>query len=179
MSLFKLTDKKGQSTTEVVLILPILMLILFFTAKIFALLVMVQKVEIASYYAARRWQLESHVGSGFEAWDEGLRRDIKNKVMDYLGFGGPLAGFLQLSSCILDVERAQALNVITLIVEMSPPRVPFLCRYPSNVVCAQYGAACYRGYDYLCVSGAALRVDKYVPNRDWPLDYFLRSLTGK
>ena len=49
---------QGQATTETVLLFPIFLFFLFAFAKIFALLVLVQKMEIASYYAARRWQLD-------------------------------------------------------------------------------------------------------------------------
>jgi hypothetical protein len=172
----KLKNKKGQSTTELVLILPFLMIILFFTAKFFALLVMIQRVEIASYYAARKWQLESHVNPSYYSWDEGLRTDIKSKVMDYLGFGGPLADFLQLQDCTLTVQRAQALNIVTLEVDISPPRVGLLCKYPSARLCADYGEACFRGYEFICTTGVGLKVDRYVPTRDRPLDYFLAGL---
>ena len=53
-------DENGQATTEVVLLFPLFMFFLFAFAKLFALLILVQKLEIASFYAARRWQLESH-----------------------------------------------------------------------------------------------------------------------
>jgi len=45
---------RGQATTEVVLLLPLFMFFLFAFAKVFAMLVLVQKMEVASYYAARR-----------------------------------------------------------------------------------------------------------------------------
>ncbi len=53
--------------TEVLLLFPMFMVILFITVKIFALLVLIQKMEIASYYAARRWQLESHLNANYAA----------------------------------------------------------------------------------------------------------------
>jgi hypothetical protein len=57
--------------TEVVLLFPVFIIILYFTAKIFSLLVLVQKMEVAAYYAARKWQLESHIYSGYATgWDE-------------------------------------------------------------------------------------------------------------
>jgi hypothetical protein len=169
-------NKKGQATTEVVLFFPILLLILFFTAKIFALLVIVQKLEIGSYYAARRWQLESHRSLMYQPGDEGLRVDIKNKVDRYLGLGTSFANFLQLYSSTLTIERTQVWNILTLKVYMTPAKIPLLCKYPSSVVCVGYGEFCYKGYNYMCTSGAALEVIKYVPNRDMPLRYELPGL---
>lgn len=174
----KLAGKKGQATTEVVLIVPILLVILFFTAKVFALLVIVQKLEIASYYAARRWQLESHRSLMYQPYDEGLRQDIKGKVEQYLGFGGSLAGFLQLYSSSLTVNRTQVWNIVTLRISMRPARVPLLCKYPASIVCIGYGPYCYKGHAYLCTSGAMLEVIKYVPNRDRSLRYELPGLTN-
>ncbi len=181
-SLFKkniFSGKKGQATTEVVLIVPILLLILFFTAKVFTLLVIVQKLEIASYYASRRWQLESHRSLLHQPADEGLRQDIKRKVERYLGFGGPFANFLQLRSSSLTVERTQVWNIVTLSISMKPAKVPLLCAYPANIVCTTYGEYCYKGYRYLCTSGARLEVIKYVPNRDRSLRFALPGLVDK
>jgi len=179
MKRFKMLNKKGQSTTEVVLIVPVLLLILFFTAKTFALLVMVQKLEIAGYYAARRWQLESHIGTSYQSWDRGLRRNIKGRVKEYLGFNKPIAKFLQLYDCQLDIDRSQTWNIVKLSVKMRPANIPILCKYPSNVVCADYGLACFKGYNYMCVSGAELEVKNYVSNRDRILDYHLLGLGKK
>lgn len=172
-------EKKGQATTEVVLIVPILLLILFFTAKIFALLVIVQKLEIASYYAARRWQLESHRSLLHQPADTGLRQDIKRKVEQYMGFGGPFANFLQLYASDLTVERTQVWNVVTLSISMRPARIPLLCAYPVNTVCSPYGEYCYKGYRYLCTTGAKLEVIKYVPNRDRSLRFALPGLVDE
>jgi Flp pilus assembly protein TadG len=78
--------RKGQAMTEMLLLLPLFMFIVFFTAKIFALLVLVQKLEIASFYAARRWQLESHLSVDYAGSDQGnLKSDIKDKVEEYIG----------------------------------------------------------------------------------------------
>jgi len=74
-------DRTGQATTEVVLLLPLFMFFLFAFSKIFAVLVLVQKMEIASYYAARRWQLESHRNVSFESFDDNsLCPDIESNV---------------------------------------------------------------------------------------------------
>lgn len=166
--------------TEVVLLFPLFMLVVFITAKMFALLVLVQKMEIGSYYAARRWQLESHLNAEFAAnWDDPwLRKDIEDKVKGYLGFDTPsVKKFLNLRTLKLEVVRTQVWNVVTLTVETDPAGVRMLCKYPKQVVCAApYGAACNNGYDYLCAGGKQLEVIKYVPNRDRPIQFVLPGL---
>ena len=82
--------EKGQATTEVVLLFPLFMFFLFAFAKVFALLILVQKLQIASFYAARRWQLESHRNASFESSFDTpiLQPDIQNHVCTYLGYDG-------------------------------------------------------------------------------------------
>lgn len=171
--------KKGQATTEVVLLFPIFMVIVFITAKIFALLVLVQKMEIASYYAARRWQLESHRNMNYIPWDQGtLKPDILDKVEGYLGFNTPsVSRFLNLRSVELDIVRTQVWNVVTLTVKTKPAGMRILCRYPRHSVCAMpYGQACEIGYNYICSRGGTLEIIKYVPNRDRPIQFVLPGL---
>src|SRR5438552_857981 len=100
--------------------LPIFVFFLFAFAKIFALLILVQKVEIASYYAARRWQLESHRNVEFEGSDSGaLLADITDRVRDYVGYNNAsVAKFLDLQNSCRDgsvtgvtVQRTQVWNV--------------------------------------------------------------------
>jgi len=166
--------------TEVVLLFPIFMIIVFVTAKMFALLVLVQKMEVASYYAARRWQLESHLNSEYAAgWDMYfLKQDIEKKVKGYLGFEtASTRSFLNLRSLKLDVVRTQVWNVVTLTVETAPAGIKILCIHPKQAVCGRpYGAACVAGYDYLCSGGKRLEVVKYVPNRDRPIQFVLPGL---
>ncbi|MFA5162136.1 MAG: TadE family protein [Elusimicrobiales bacterium] len=173
-------NRKGQATTEVVLLFPVFMILCFFIAKIFALLVLVQKLEIASYYAARRWQLESHRNMNYYTWDNSfLRSDIERKVREYVGFNRyTTRNFLKLYRVSVPAPvRAQVWNLVTVQVTTSPARIKLLCHYPRNKVCARpYGRACLRGYDFLCVSGAKLEVTKYVPNRDRPIQYQLPGL---
>jgi len=175
-------SRKGQAMTEVVLLFPLFMIIVFITAKIFALLVLVQKMEIASYYAARRWQLESHLNADWSGWDQGtLRPDIEKKVRNYLGFDSPsVSKFLNLNSLRVTVVPTQVWNVVTLTVVTNPAGVKILCKYPKQAVCAYpYGDACNNGYDYLCVGGQqhnTLEVIKYVPSRDRPIQFVLPGL---
>jgi hypothetical protein len=175
--------RPGQAMTEVVLLFPIFLLIVFLTAKIFAVLVLVQKMEISSYYAARRWQLESHLSMDQSNWDQKTLLNDKNEgikalVRGYIGFDTPaVSKFLNLKDLTIDVVRTQVWNVVTLTVTTNPAGIKMLCLYPKQAVCAApYGAACMNGYDYICQGGKQLQVIKYVPNRDRPIQFVLPGL---
>ena len=171
--------RPGQAMTEVVLLFPLFLLIVFITAKIFALLVLVQKLEISSYYAARRWQLESHLNVDQANWDETtLKKDIEKNVRGYIGFDTPaVSKFLNLKELKLEVVRTQVWNVITITVITNPAGVKMLCKYPKQAVCSYpYGVACMNGHDYLCQGGKQMEVIKYVPNRDRPIQFVLPGL---
>ncbi|MHB0996968.1 MAG: TadE/TadG family type IV pilus assembly protein [Elusimicrobiales bacterium] len=171
--------RSGQAMTEVVLLFPIFLIIVFITAKIFALLVLVQKMEIASYYAARRWQLESHLSADHAGWDDGtLKKDIEKAVSGYIGFETPaVRKFLNLKELKMDVVRTQVWNVITITVVTNPAGIKLLCKYPKQAVCTfPYGQACLDGHDYICRGGRQLEVIKYVPNRDRPIAFVLPGL---
>lgn len=175
--------RPAQAMTEVVLLFPVFMVILFVTAKIFALLVLVQKMEIASFYAARRWQLESHLNADWAAkQDDRVQRDIEEKVKEYLGFSNPaIVKFLNLQSAKIEIQRTQVWNVVTLKVSTRPRNIKLMCKYSKEVVCSSYGQDCRNGYDYLCVepgnhqngAGKTLEVTKYVPSRDRPIAFEL------
>lgn len=177
--------RAGQAMTEVVLLFPVFLVIVMVTAKIFALLVLVQKMEIASFYAARRWQLESHLNAT-DYPDQALLRDIEDKVKGYVGFENPATvKFLNLKSLKLEVQRTMVWNVVTLRVFTSPRNIDMLCRYPKEAVCASpYGTDCRNGYDFLCVepgdhangAGKVLEVIKYVPSRDRPIQFVLPGI---
>lgn len=163
--------RRGQATTEVVLLFPVFMFFLFAFAKIFATLILVQKLEIASYYAARRWQLESHRNAEYEPDDAGpLHDDIERKVSEYIGFGGradeygqTTEKFLDLvrltgSGAKLDITRTQVWNVVTITVKTGPP----------------LGT----GWMTSKMQGFTFEVTKYVPNRDRPIAFVLPGLQG-
>ena len=147
---------RGQATTEVVLLFPLFMFFMFGLVKIFALLIVVQKMEIAGFYAARRWQLESHRNVAYEADDENkLRKDISEKTARFLGCGNrAVETFLDLmcsdTKNMVQVQRAQVWNIVTLRLKTRPWRIP-LMRF----------------------SFPAFEVVKYVPNRDRPISYNL------
>ncbi|MDE2292723.1 MAG: hypothetical protein KGL53_11635 [Elusimicrobia bacterium] len=149
----------GQATTEVVLLLPLFMFFLFAFSKVFALLILVQKMEVASYYAARRWQLESHRNVQYEGFDNGtLCPDIEEKVKDYLGYyDSRTKGFLGLTDVsVCPVVRTQVWNVVTLTVRTRPIEI--------------------RGLPQLKIPAYKFEVVKYVPNRDRPIAFVLPGL---
>ncbi|OGR99484.1 MAG: hypothetical protein A2V88_04595 [Elusimicrobia bacterium RBG_16_66_12] len=173
-------NRRGQAMTETVLLFPLFMFFLFAFAKIFALLILVQKIEIASTYAARRWQLESHRNAAWEGWDDGtLRQDIQAKVLSYIGYGSAsvsmnwgssqtggntsqasVSNFLDLTpSCKngkvpgVAVQRTQVWNVVTVTVCTKPLSMPF-----------------YK------TTGFVFESTKYVPNRDRPIAFILPGL---
>lgn len=164
--------KRGQATTEVVLLVPLFMMFLFLFAKIFSLLVLVQKMEIASYYAARRWQLESHRNVQFAADDGdggcgGLCSDILKRVNQYLGFGTANAKYLDLDKCkgnsgaCLEIKRTQVWNIVTLTVRTKPL---------TNPIFQYLGAQNRKGFEF--------SVTKYVPNRDRPIAFVLPGISN-
>jgi hypothetical protein len=167
-------NKHGQATTEVTLMFPIFMIIFFITAKFFALLVIVQKLEIGSVYAARRWQLESHKRPQYQNFDYGaLKGNIQAKVSDYIGMNNPVVkNFLGLQSVQVDVTRTAVFNIVTLRVTASASAGRLLC----SGSCENWGRACEIGFDYLCGGGDVLEVVKYVPSRDRPIQYNLPGL---
>lgn len=150
-----LKGRRGQAMTEVVLMFPMFMFFLFAFAKVFALLVLVQKIEIASFYAARRWQLESHRNIDFEGTDQNLKKNIELYVSNYLGYGKPAGKFLDLegTGAVVTVERTQVWQVVTVSVRTRPINLPF-----------------YK------TQGFKFDVTKYVPNRDRPIAFVLPGL---
>lgn len=158
--MIRLRRRPGQAMTETVLLFPLLMFFLFAFAKVYALLILVQKIEIASFYAARRWQLESHRNVGFMSADVRLQGDIEAKALQYVGYGTGTQGFLGLgSNCPqgqtvgLNINRTQVWQVVTLTVCTNPVNMPFFKN-----------------------TGFGFEVTKYVPNRDRPIAFVLPGL---
>lgn len=174
-----LTSRRGQATTEVVLLFPLFFILALFIVKIYGLLVVMQKAEIASFYAAKRWQLESHRNVKFaEGWDESfLKKDIEKKVQEYIGFtNASQRKFLSLRSVKLDVERTNVWHVVKININTYPPAIPFLCRYDARDICkSPYGMSCFKGYNFICKSGGKIEVIKNVVTRDRPISFVLPS----
>ncbi|WP_424246096.1 hypothetical protein Dip510_001013 [Elusimicrobium posterum] len=176
--LFNFLNKRGQATTEVVLLFPLFLVFMIFFARIFSLLVLVQKMEIASAYAARRWQLESHSTYTFQqGWDKNfLSKDIQKRVEEYIGFKNPATrDFLNLRAVKVEMTRSQMWNEIKITVFTNPTKVKMICKYDPQIVCQdeRIKTSCMKGYDYMCLSGGKMEVKKFVPSRDRPIPFRL------
>ncbi len=170
MSFF--SSRKGQATTETVLLFPVLMIFVLFIIKIFGLLVLSQKMEIAGFYAARRFQLQSHTSSYLQRWDRRfLTKDIKKKVEEYLGLNNAgMRRFLSLRDIKLDINTSGTWTRVVLTVNTRPPRIKFLCDYDKLQLCDN-DMKCLKGFDFLCETGGKMQVIKYVGPNERVLPY--------
>lgn len=171
--LSSLRSRKGQATTEVVLLFPFFVIFILFIIKIFGLLVLSQKMEVAGFYAARRFQLQSHETDYYQrTWDKRfLEKDIQKKVESYLGFDNPgMRKFLSLSNLKMRIERSGTWTQITLTAHTKPPRVRFLCNYNKDRTCGNDNM-CLKGYAFLCETGGEIEVKKYVGHNERPSPY--------
>lgn len=170
---FPWRSSKGQATTEVVLLFPLFVIFILFIIKIFGLLILSQKMEIAGYYAARRFQLQSHVTDYYaNTWDRRfLKKDIQRKVESYLGFDNPgMRKFLSLNELKMDINTSGTWTKVVLTARTRPPRIRFLCNYNKDKVCEQ-DAKCLKGYAFLCETGGEVEVIKYVGHNERPSPY--------
>ena len=164
---------RGQATTEMVLLFPVLIIFLLFIIKIAGLLILNQKMQIAGTYAARRFQLQSHVTEYYEkGWDKRfLKKDIQKKVEEIVGFNNPgTRQFLSLNTFRLDVDTNNNWTKITLTANTKAPRIAFLCKYNKDKVCDR-DRACLRGYKFLCEEGAKIQIIKYAGPNERVLPY--------
>ncbi len=169
----RIFTNRGQATTEMVLLFPVLVIFLLFIIKIAGLLVLNQKMQIAGTYAARRFQLQSHTTERFSrGWDRRyLKKDIQRKVEDYVGFNNPgMRQFLSLNSFNLDINTDGDWIKITLLARTKAPRINFLCKYDKDQVC-NHDRHCLRGYSFLCENGAEIKVIKYAGPNERPLPF--------
>ena len=167
-----LRSRRGQATTETVLLFPIMVIFILFIIKIFGLLVLTQKMEIAGFYAARRFQLQSHTTDYLTRWDNRyLKKDIQKKVEEYLGFTNPgMAKLLSLKKLKLDINTKGTWTKVTMTVYTAPPRIKFLCNYNKLQLC-ENDISCLHGYAFLCETGGQIQVIKYVGPNERPLPY--------
>ena len=174
MKLFScIRNRKGQATTEVVLLFPIFVIFILFIIKIFGLLVLSQKMEVAGYYAARRFQLQSHETDYYQrTWDKRfLEKDIQKKVENYLGFDNAgMRKFLSLNKLVLDINRSGTWTKMVLTARTKAPRIRFLCNYNKDRVCER-DAKCLKGYAFLCETGGEVSVIKYIGHNERPAPY--------
>lgn len=171
--LFFIRSRKGQATTETVLLFPLFVIFILFVIKIFGLLILNQKLEIAGYYAARRYQLQSHETDYYaNTWDKRfLIKDIQKKVENYLGFDNPgMKKFLNLNTLKMDIITSGTWVKVTLTARTKPPRLPFLCKYNKDQVCDR-DDKCLKGYAYLCETGGEISIIKYVGHNERPAPY--------
>ncbi len=166
------SSRRGQATTETVLLFPIIIIFTLFILKIFAILVLTQKMEIAGFYAARRYQLQSHLAGQGKSWDKRfLEKDIQDKVEEYLGFRNPgIRRFLSLRKLTIKVDLKSTWIKITLTAFTQPPRIKFLCKYDKLQIC-ENTISCLKGYAFLCEEGGEIKVIKYVGYNDRVLPY--------
>ena len=167
-----ITSRRGQATTETVLLLPVFVIFIVFIIKIFGLLVLTQKMEIAGFYAARRYQLQSHTTDYLQRWDRNfLQKDIEKKVEDYLGFNNAgMRRFLSLRKLNIKIETQSTWTKVTLTVFTRPPRIEFLCKYDKLQLC-ENDTSCLAGYAFLCEKGGQIQVIKYVGPNERVLPY--------
>lgn len=174
MKLFScIRNPRGQATTEVVLLFPIFVIFILFIIKIFGLLVLSQKMEVAGYYAARRFQLQSHETDYYQrTWDKRfLEKDIQKKVENYLGFDNAgMRKFLSLNKLVLDINRSGTWTKMVLTARTKAPRIRFLCNYNKDRVCER-DAKCLKGYAFLCETGGEVSVIKYIGHNERPAPY--------
>ncbi len=165
--------RKGQATTETVLLFPIFVIFILFIIKIFGLLILNQKMEIAGFYAARRFQLQSHETDYYaNTWDKRfLIKDIKKKVENYLGFDkAGMRKFLSLNNLKMDINTSGTWTKVRLTAYTKPPRIPFLCNYNKDHVCDK-DDKCLKGYNFLCETGGEISIIKYVGHNERPAPY--------
>ena len=161
-----LFSRRGQATTETVLLFPIIIIFMIFIIKIFGLLILNQKMEIAAFYAARRYQLQSHVTAYYQRWDRRhLQKDIEDKVKEYLGFGhSGMMRFLSLQDMKIMINQEAEWTQVRLLVTTKPPKIPFLCKYNKLTLC-ENDLMCLKGFAFLCETGGKIEMIKYVgPN---------------
>ena len=169
--------RRGQATTEVVLLFPMFMFFLFAFAKIFALLILMQKVEIASFYAARRWQLESHRNANYEPWDEDtLRPHIEQKVLAYLGYLSPTETLDWEDGNRTQTSTGKFLDLVTYCRQTKDcPTKPGVTVQRTQVWNVVTVTACTKplSMPYYKTDGFVICSTKYVPNRDRPIQFVL------
>ncbi len=162
----RLLARRGQATTEMVLLLPLFIMFILLVIRIFSILALKQKMEIASLYAARRWQLESHVDIAYAAWDKNvLYKNIKKEVQNFIGLSNPAARkFMDLSDVELGVEKQKQWWKVTVSVHVKPPPLGILCKYDKNTVCKdqRIRLKCFEGYKYICEGGRPMAMSKFV-----------------
>jgi len=184
--------RKGQAMTEMVLIFPMFIIMTMIVLKLFALVLVVQKTEIASAYASRKWMLEAHRNANYFGWDDQLKGKINSRVQSFI----KPSKFTGVASTYVTFNRTQVWTQVTVQVCISSPNIPLLCVYPKDKVCSSYdgpglNGPCSKGYEYICggseackpsdpnappFKGVEISASKFVPVRDRPIAWSLPSV---
>lgn len=169
----RLHNRKGQATTEVVLLFPLFVIFIVFIIKVAGLLVLNQKMQIAANYAARRYQLQSHQTPIYaNSWDKRyLKPKIEEKIKDYLGLNNPgMRKFLSIRDFKLTIDPSNTWTSVTLVAYITPLRIRFLCNYNKDRVC-QHNAHCLIGYRVICETGGEIKVVRNAGHNERPSPY--------
>ena len=174
MNLFSIfRARRGQATTEMVLLFPVFVILLLFIVKVVGLFILNQKMHIAAVYAARRFQLQSHITPKYaNGWDKNyLIPSIEKKVKDYLGFNNEgTRKFLNLRAVKLQVDNTTTWTRTTLTAYMAPLRIRFLCNYKKDELCGN-DAHCLRGFVVICETGGEIKVIRHAGHNERVLPY--------
>lgn len=166
-------NKKGQATTEVVLLFPLFVILILFIIKVTGLLVLNQKMNIAASYAARRFALQSHETTFYaNTWDKRyLKPKIEEKIKDYLGMNNTgMKKFLSLRDFKLIIDPSNTWTKVTLVAYMAPLRIRFLCNYNKDHVCGR-DEHCLVGYRVICETGGEIKVVRHAGHNERPAPY--------
>lgn len=170
-----------------VMIFPMFVIMMMVVLKLFALVLVVQKAEIASAYASRKWMLEAHRNSKYFAWDSGLQTRISSRVKSFMG----TSNFTGVTDTEVTFNRTQVWTQVSVEVYVKSPNLPLLCIYSKDDVCKAYdgpnvNGPCAIGYNYICgaeyapgkksFKGVIIRASKYVPVRDRPIAWSLPTV---
>lgn len=174
-------NRKGQATTEVVVLLPLFIIFIIFLVKFFGLLILSQKMEVASMYAARRWQLESHRNLNHAAYDKNiLHPNIQKKVEELVGLSNPATRkFMDLAGVEIAISKEDTWDKVEVSVQARPGRIGLLCKYNKKKVCEadwRIRTKCYEGYKYLCEGGKKMSLVKYVEKKPRAFSFTLPQI---
>lgn len=174
MNIFSLFRKKrGQATTEVVLLFPLFVIFILFIVKLVGLFVLNQKMNIAVGYAARRYQLQSHITPKYaNGWDKRyLVPRIEKNVREYLGFNNKgMRKFLSLRDVKLKIDNTNTWVNVEIVAYIAPLRIRFLCNYNKDELCGN-NANCLHGFVAVCETGEKMRAIRNVGHNERVLPY--------
>ena len=78
--------------------------------------------------------------------------------------------FLSLNRFNLEIITSGTWTKVVLTAYTKPPRIRFLCNYDKFAVCKN-DERCFRGYEDLCDTGGAIKVEKWAGKNDRVIPY--------